>query len=186
MHKAICHLKSVSPYSQSRHHSTPKLAKENDMDYELRTWMNRLHVENGHVIIPPMAFSNCIKEAAQFLSIKIPGKSNSTYTKHFESGVLVVEALVLPIKPASVKGEELFLNADGKRGGGKRVTRFYPRIDSWEGTVEFLSYDDEVTESVFRKVLDAAGNLIGIGRFRPRNRGYYGRFEVKSLKWVNL
>jgi len=25
---------------------------------------------------------------------------------------------------------------------------------------------------------------VGIGRFRPQNCGFYGRFSVKSLKWV--
>ncbi len=84
---------SVSAYSQSRHYDVPKLEKEIAKDYEARTWRERLHVtEGGFVFIPPIAFKNCLAEAAKFLGIQIPGKGKSTYTKHFEAGVLVVDA----------------------------------------------------------------------------------------------
>ena len=53
MKKVIATLKSCSPYSQSRHHSEPKLEKESPKDYELRTWRYRLHTDkNGNVYIP--------------------------------------------------------------------------------------------------------------------------------------
>lgn len=122
MKTAVATLQSVSPYSQSRHYTTEKLSKEQPNDYEKRTWRDRLHVnEAGQVFIPPMAFKNCIAEAAKFLARQIPGKGKSTYTKHFEAGVLVIEPLVLPVMKADVQGEWLFLPADGKRGSGRRV-----------------------------------------------------------------
>ena len=40
---------------------------------------------------------------------------------------------------------------------------------------------ETITLSVFRKHLEEAGKFIGIGRFRPRNNGFYGRFEVKEI-----
>ena len=185
--QAICSLKSVAPYSQSRHHSTEKLPKELDGDYEKRTWMNRLHVnQNGQVFIPPGAFTNSILEAAKFLSLQVPGKGKTTYTKHFEAGVRVIEPLVLKLKKNEVLPEELFLNADGKRGGGKRVVRYYPLIPSWQGNVTYWITDAMITQDVFERVLEASATLIGIGRFRPRNLGFYGRFEVEKVKWVNV
>ena len=39
--------------------------------------------------------------------------------------------------------------------------------------------DDKMT--VFEHVLNQMGNIIGVGRFRPRNNGYYGRFVVESI-----
>jgi hypothetical protein len=36
---------------------------------------------------------------------------------------------------------------------------------------------------VFLRTLEAAGRFIGIGRFRPRNNGRYGRFAVENLRW---
>lgn len=177
-------LKSVSPYSQSKHYDTPKLNKELPKDYEARTWRDRLHSDqDGNVFIPPMAFKNCIAEAAKYLSLNVPGKGKATYTKNFEAGVLVMEPLVLPIKKSDVEGEWLFLPSDGKRGSGSRVDKCYPVIRQWEGVARFYVLDDTITEDVFKHVLGEAGKFIGIGRFRPRNNGFYGRFEVVALQW---
>ncbi len=179
-------LKSSSPYSQSRHYTVEKLSKEGANDYEMRTWRNRMHVTpDGFVFIPPTAFKNCLSEAAKFLSIQIPGKGKSTYTKHVEAGILVTDPLTLDVKAADVPGEELFVPASGKRGDGKRVTKMFPLIAEWSGDVTFHVIDETVTRDVLAQHLAEAGKLIGIGRFRPRNNGFYGRFTVTSLEEVN-
>ena len=188
MKLAVCELVSnrASPYSQSRYYKTPKLEKELPGDYETRTWRDRCHVNaQGNVIIPPMAFSNCIKEAARYLSLPIPGSARQTFTKHFESGVMVSEPLELPLKLADVQPEWLFVPSDGKRGGGRRVEKCFPKIMAWKGQVTFVILDDIITEDAFRQVIKVAGDLIGIGRFRPRNLGYYGRFECAKLDWMD-
>lgn len=181
---ATAELEGISPYSQSKHHITPKKERELPKDYEERTWRERLHVnKDGNVYIPPMAFKNCIAEIAKFLGVQIPGKGKSTYTKHFEAGILVTDEVVLPIKKADVQGEWLFLPSDGKRGSGTRVDKCYPVIQEWKATVIFYILDEIITADVFRDHLERAGQFIGIGRFRPRNNGFYGRFKVIKLDW---
>ena len=195
MKTAVATLQSISPYSQSRHYMTEKNRGESHRDYEARTWRDRLHaLEDGTVFMPPMAFKNCLSEAAKFLSIKIPGKGKATYTKHFEAGVLVMEALTLPVKKEDVPGEWLFVPSDGKRGGGSRVEKCFPVIQNWSGNVTFYVLDETLTQSVnvpgsdeevtaFEYHLREAGNFIGVGRFRPRNNGFYGRFKVEKVAW---
>ena len=184
MKTAIATLKSISPYSQSRAHFTPKLDKEAADAYEERTWRERLHVgDDDHIFIPPMAFKNCLSEIAKFLSVQIKGKGKSTYTKHFEAGVLVMEPLVLGTKKADVSGEWLFVPADGMRGSGKRVRKCFPVIQQWRGDVKFHILDETITQDIFEQHLKEAGSFIGIGRFRPRNNGFYGRFVIEKIKW---
>ena len=177
-------LEAVSPYSQSKPTDTPRGDKETAKDHEVRVWRERIHSDNsGQVIIPPMAFKNALSEIAKFLSIQIPGKGKSTYTKHFEAGVLVTQAVPLGMSKDEVPGEWLFVPSDGMRGGGKRVWKCFPRINEWKGNVLFYVLDETITPDVFEKHLRDAGNFIGIGRFRPRNNGFYGRFRVVSTKW---
>jgi len=184
MRTATATLKSVSAYSQSRAHFTEANNKEGKDEYEKRTWRERLHVdERGNVFIPPMAFKNAIAEIAKYLSVQIPGKGKSTYTKHFEAGVLVIDALKLSIKKEDVPGEWFFVPSDGKRGGGSRVLKCFPVIREWSGDITFHILDDVITPEVFEAHLTQAGNFIGIGRFRPRNNGFYGRFSVEKVKW---
>ena len=139
--------------------------------------------EQGNVFIPGMAFKNMLSEAAKYLGIQIPGKGKSTYTKHFEAGVMVIEPMVLGVKVDDVKGEWLYVPSDGKRGGSKRVMRCFPFIPSWEGIISIHILDDTITKDVLLDHLQQGGQFIGIGRFRPRNNGYYGRFSVEGLDW---
>jgi hypothetical protein len=175
-------LSSVSPYSQSRYHDTEKQDRETADAYENRTWKNRLHVNGtGKIFIPPMAFKNCLSECAKFMSVQIPGKGKQTYTKHFEAGILIHEPVHIGISPDSVPGEWLFVPADGKRGSGKRVKKCFPLIAEWAGELVIHVVDEIITRDVLLDHLVAAGSFIGIGRFRPRNNGYYGRFQVDDL-----
>jgi hypothetical protein len=189
----MAHLESISPYSQSKHYDVPKLGRssgtetESGKDYEERTWRERCHVDaHNHLMIPPMAFKNCIAEIAKYLSVQIPGKGKSTYTKHFEAGIMVLDGLILPVTKDHVPGEWLFVPSDGKRGGGKRVSRCFPVVPQWKGVVTYHILDDVITPDIFEQHLKEAGNFIGIGRFRPRNNGYYGRFKVNKIEWKQL
>ena len=176
-------IKGISPYSQSKHIMEPRKERETAEDWEKRTWRERLHYDDkGQVYIPPMSIKSSIAECAKFLSIQIPGKGKSTYTKHFDAGLLCAEPVFLDVKKDDVPGEWLFLNADGVRGSGKRVMKCYPRIENWEGTVHMTILDDTITQDVFEHHLKRAGQFIGIGRFRPRNGGYYGRFTYDNLQ----
>lgn len=184
MKTATVKLESVSPYQQSRHYEVTKLPKELPKDYEERTWRNRMHIdENGEVFIPPTALKNCLSECARFLGRQIPGKGKSTYTKHFEAGVLIAEPVKLGVKADSVEGLWLFVPSDGKRGGSSRVFKCFPVIRKWSGVAVFHILDETITQDVFREHLEEAGRFIGIGAFRPRNNGYFGRFVVKSVDW---
>lgn len=139
--------------------------------------------EDGRIFIPPMSLKNCVAEAAKFLGKQIPGKGKSTYTKHFEAGTLVTDPIILPLKKEDVEGEWLFVPSDGIRGSGKRVDKCFPVIRSWSGEATFYIIDETITKDVFIDHLKDAGSLIGIGRFRPRNNGFYGRFTVENLEW---
>lgn len=179
---ATARLRSISPYSQSRYHDTPKLDKERPDDHEMRTWAERLHVtDDGRVFIPPMSFKKSLETAARFLGMQIKGRGKSTYTKHFKAGVLVTDGLVLSTRKEDVAGEVYFVPADGK--SGPRVKRKFPVIREWSGEVTFYVLDETITESVFIEHLKEAGNFIGIGRFRPENGGFYGRYAVDSVSW---
>ncbi len=186
-------LRSASPYSQSRHYIKELEQGESQDDNYRRTWRNHLHADkDGMVFIPPNSLKNCLSEAAKFMSISVPGKGKATYTKNFEAGIMVAQAASLGVHKDKVEMEALFLPSDGRRGGPKRIMKYYPIIPEWETQAEFIILDETVLQSsvkdkartVFQEVLEGAGRFIGIGRFRPRNNGYYGRFEVADVKEV--
>jgi len=184
-------LVGIAPLSQSAPIQSRKNTGEGHDAFEERTWRERLHVNtDGNVFIPPSALKNCLSEVAKYLSESVPGKGKATYTKHVEAGVMCTDAMVLlcqdgkPLRASTVVGERLFVPADGKRGSGKRVWKTFPLIPQWSAaaTVYLL---DPVLRDKPEKVLEYAehaGKFIGLGRFRPRNNGFYGRFNVTDWK----
>lgn len=189
MNIAHATITGVSAYSQSRFHDSPKIGKETADDHERRTWKNRLHVgSDGLVFMPPMSIKKALEGASSYLG-KIPGQRNATYTKRFKSGILVTEQIALfdaagkPASPDSFEGEWLHLNADGVSGSGKRVKRCMPRIPQWSAQITVHVADEVISEDVMRAALREAGALVGVGRFRPAQGGYYGRFAVTSFSW---
>lgn len=182
MRTATLTITGTAPYSASRAHDTEKLAKETADAFEDRTWKAKAHVKDGMVFIPPMAFKIGLDRAAKMLGRQIPGKGKATYTKFFESGVIVTEPVF--IAPESViQKERVHANADGVRGSGKRVWRNFPRIDEWSGQVSFHIIADEITPEVFEEAVRYAGIAVGVGRFRPERGGYFGRFAVDRIDW---
>ena len=187
MLQATVKLRSASPYSQSRPIRSPKETGERGDAYELRTWRERIHEDkNGEVYIPGNAIKNCLSDVAKYLAESVPGKGKATYTKHFEAGIMVIDPLKLGIKAANIEPEKLFVPSDGKRGGSKRVWKYFPLIPEWQAEATIVILDPVLTANPEKveEYLGYAGKFIGLGRFRPRNNGYYGRFSIVEGSWV--
>ena len=190
MLKVTVRLTGVSPISFSRAIQSEKDTGESHDHFELRTWQERLHTdEKGMVFIPPMALKNCLSEVAKFLGESVPGKGKATYTKHFEAGLLVVEPINLDVKGKDVKPNKMFVPADGRRGSGKRVWKYFPTLPAgWTGIAEIFVLDPILIgkPEKIEEYLIHAGKFIGLGSFRPRNNGFFGRFEVSEFKAVEV
>ena len=66
-------------------------------------------------------------------------------------------------------------------------------MDSWGGIVEVIVLDETVLQTskttgltILEDVCRGAGQFIGLGRFRPRNNGFYGRFDVLSISEAKM
>lgn len=187
MRKAEFTIIGISPYSQSGEIQSERNDKETWPDWEKRCWRERIHsTGNGIVFIPPMGLKQCLDAAAKFISMQIPGKGKSTYTKHFKSGLLCTEPIELGIPIEKMEGKWFSMHADGVRGSGKRVPRCYPEITEWRGEVNVLLLSDAITDPVFEIHLKQAGQFIGLGRFRPENGGFYGRFTYENLRFSEV
>ncbi len=183
MYTVMAKLKSMdgSYLSQSRYYEddVPKLKKEKSNDYEIRTWRERLHYnDQGEIYIPAMSFKFALSATAQRSGKQIPGRGKSTYTKFFESGIIIARHVMTGVNKEDAFGEAFMVPSDGKRGGSKRVKKIFPTIREWQGDLIITVLDDTITKDVLYEMLCECGSYNGIGRFRPQTGGYYGRFEV--------
>lgn len=193
MKTATVKLTSASPYSQSRLFTKAEIEpieKESAQDYDSRNWRHHQHADkDGNIYIPPMALKNALMECAQYLGEKITGKGQATWTKHFTAGILCSEPVVLhdadgkTFNRDKTECETFMCHANGKRGSGTRVPRTFPVIREWQATAIFYILDETIAKDVFARYISEAGKFIGVGRFRPRNGGFYGRFFAEVTGW---
>lgn len=184
MRYVIADLRSTVPYSSSRMHDAPKLEKEKPDDYDARTWMHKgTFNEDGILCIPQMAFKFAVDEAVKRLGLKIPGRGQSTYSKYFVAGQICEHDLPTGAHQSALESIEVWANADGVRGSGKRVRRRFPYVRQWSGRLRFLILDETIPNKIFEQSLIEAGRLIGVGRFRPEKGGLLGRFAVDGFHW---
>lgn len=180
---ATCVLESLTPYSQSRKHDEPRLEGEGADDYNRRTWRSQQLVENGTVHISAFGLQQALVSAARYSKKQIPGQGKATWTKKFEAGIALFENIDLGINPETVEYIDIYANADGIRGSGKRVMRRFPIIPKWSATFDVHILDPIITQEIFTEVVEQAGMFIGIGRYRPEKGGTNGRFTLAKLEW---
>lgn len=174
-------IRGLGKYSQSRAHEAPKLSGESPEDYDKRTWREHLHVRDGIVVIPETAIMQCIHNGVRYAGEK--KKGNATWTKHFEGGLAMLDPAVTDVRADDVTYDDIYSNADGVRGSGKRVYRRFPVLAPWTAKFEVLILDPEITRDVFQRMLEVAGKFRGIGRWRPEKGGQNGRFAIDNLEW---
>lgn len=181
------YLESVSPYSQSAMHDTPKLDRESYEDYDNRTWLDHCTTDkDGVVHIPGMAFKQAIDTAAFKLGIKIPGRRGATFKSFFASGFLCNGDVSIAIHKSKAIKVTINANATGERGSGKRVKRSFPVFPKWKAVAEFTIVDDIITPEIFEQHVKASGAVVGIGRFRAEKGGTNGRFRATKFEWGML
>lgn len=183
-------IKGVTPYSQSKMLDTdahPKKEKESAGDYDMRLWRDKASFNSGgEVVIPQMALKMAVDEAIKRLNIGIQGRGKSTYSKFFVAGQICESDVPIGVRKADLQHIDIWANADGIRGSGKRVKRRFPYCPEWAGTATFAILDDIIPKEVFEKALTEAGRLVGIGRFRPEKGGFLGRFAVGKFNWSEV
>lgn len=180
----------VTPYSQSKMVDSelfPKKEKEGADEYDKRLWREKAtYRPDGTVCIPAMSLKMATDEAVKRLNIQIPGRGKSTYTKFFTAGQICEADVPLGLHKDELEYIDIWANADGVRGSGKRVRRRFPYIAEWGGVARFAILDDVIPSAIFEKAVTEAGRLVGIGRFRPEKGGVLGRFAVEGFDWKEI
>jgi len=185
MKTAVVTIESMSPYSSSRRHETPRENEEEHDAYENRTWREKCTTdEEGFWVIPRAGFQQSLQTAAGQITQKVKGKGAKQWTAYFLAGVIVENDLRLPIKKQEVKGIRLPCSATGQRGRGSQVFRWFPIIEQWGGEVVYHILDDMITQEVFVNVLTRSLGLVGVGRFRGEKGGFNGRAKIVKIKWL--
>jgi len=135
-----------------------------------------LYELDGKPYIPGVALHRTLINGAAYSK----GKGRASLQK-VVCAALFVEESILPLNgktvPWAVDSRPVVVPAT--RG---RILRHRPRFDQWE-TNFTLAWDETLmTEQQVRRIVDDAGQRVGILDFRPATKGPMGRFVVTKWK----
>lgn len=130
-----------------------------------------LYTDTDGPFIPGVNIQRALVAAAAFSK----GKGRASLQKVVAAGLFVIEANCRLISESSWSVDSRAVVIAATKG---RIVRHRPRFDRWETTFT-LSYDDTLLkESEVRRVVDDAGQKVGLLDFRPEKKGPFGRFMV--------
>lgn len=180
-------LKSLSPYSQSREHESPRLEGETHDAYDKRTAIEKGHYNAaGHLVIPATAMHQAICMAGQYSKKQIKGQGKATWTAKLKAGLAITENIDMNIPKAQVDIVRISCDSMGRTGtqAKSRVPRHFPQVPAWQATFEIFILDPIITEDILVEMINTAGLFVGIGRWRPiMNGGQNGRFTLTNCVW---
>jgi hypothetical protein len=134
---------------------------------------------NGELYLPAQNLFSAIVDAGSFHKV---GKRQLTTARSslIPAGVAIDEMEL----PFGTKEFEVDSRRVCNPHNNSAVICHRARLDTWQ-----CSFTLDIDETMFdpalvRELLDTAGKKIGIGAFRPRRRGPFGRFVV--TKWEEI
>lgn len=130
--------------------------------------------DTGELYIP----SVCIQRSLISAAVYSKGKGRASLQKVAAASVMInPERISLGVKNYAVDSRPVVIRAT--KG---RIIRHRPRLDEWGCHFELEYEDTLLKEEQVRKIVDDAGQRVGLLDFRPECKGPFGRFMV--TKWT--
>lgn len=130
--------------------------------------------DNGELYIPSVCIQRSLVSAAAYSK----GKGRASLQKIAAACIMIgPERLSLGVKEYTIDSRPVVIRAT--RG---RVLRHRPRLDQWSCQFELEYEDTLLEEKQVRRIVDDAGQRVGLLDFRPECKGPFGRFMV--TKWA--
>ena len=134
--------------------------------------------DDGMIGIPQPNLFRCIIDAGKYF--KAGRRTITTQKSSLIPGCVAVDPIFIQLQ------HEQAWKVDSRPvripATGGRIIAHRPCFDDWSLTFNVELDEDIISESLFRDIVDAAGSRVGLGDFRPDNKGPFGRFVVTNWK----
>lgn len=183
-------IKGITPYMQHRMddlkleqweklrgpiHERSDAAHDDAVRAEFHCYRNK----EGKCYIPADQIRGALIGAGSYLKAKVGGRAKSMKVIVAAGFLPLPEQIIIPDYDAIDKRSAVNKNVKA------RVITIRPKWTSWEAEFTLSVYEDSISKSQIEQLFEYAGNLVGIGSYRPTNNGMFGRFTLESLTVVD-
>jgi hypothetical protein len=132
-----------------------------------------------------------------FSAFSIPNAMGSAGSNHKMKGTRKTARFVVPSAIRMTSDTITILNCDDPAKDFEvdarpvtipstkgRVMRYRPRFNEWGAKFDMVVNETLMTVELAHRLLEEAGQQIGVGDFRPEKRGPFGTFRVVNFKEI--
>lgn len=125
--------------------------------------------------IPSDHFRMSMIEAGKMVRGKVGGSTKSM------SNVVAALFSVTPERIALPKWSDIDKRSAVNRNIKGRVIVIRPKWETWEVEFTLIVDEDSIHDDMISKIIEYSGKYIGIGSYRPQNKGQFGRYKCISF-----
>lgn len=133
----------------------------------------------GKCFIPAEHIRCCLIAAGGYMKSKVGNKSRSLTNIIAAMFMVTPEEIELPNFDTIDKRSAVNKNVKA------RIICIRPKWTNWNATFKLHIGEDSFTKSQIEELFRNGGNYVGIGSYRPTNKGYFGRFELSEMQKLN-
>lgn len=155
-----------------------KAAKDRIPSPEVEAERGLYRLSDGSFGIPLIAFRSAIIKAASGRKV---GKKSAASV--IAPAIFADETLCQLLDPATGTPLTTY-ELDRRRAVVQRqgIMRTRPKFPSWMVNLGLTVDSEIVPRSAITECLVDAGQVVGVGDYRPENKGWFGRFVVQELE----
>ena len=190
MREFIVTVSSVTPYLQHRMDDIKleQWVKQRGPTYErydisspelIADFHSHIHFNgDNQYFIPADHFRISMIEAGKMVKGKVGGATKSM------SNVVAAMFNITPFQIPLPKWTSFDKRSAVNRNIKGRVIVIRPQWNTWAVEFNLLVDEDSITTEMIEKIITYSGKYIGIGSYRPQNKGPFGRYKLDSLKFL--
>lgn len=140
-------------------------------DFHSHTYWN----DGTEYFIPSDHFRMSMIEAGKMVKGKVGGATKSM------SNVVAALFTITPERITIPKWSAIDKRSAVNRNIKARVIVIRPKWEKWQADFTLTVDEDSIQNEMIAKIIEYSGKYIGIGSYRPQNKGQFGRFEIKHM-----
>lgn len=125
--------------------------------------------------IPSDHFRMSMIEAGKMVKGKVGGSTKSM------SNVVAALFTVTPERISIPKWSDIDKRSAVNKNIKARVIVIRPKWATWDAEFMLSVDEDSIHNDMIAKIIEYSGKYIGIGSYRPQNKGQFGRFKLTSI-----
>lgn len=190
MKKYKVKIKGVTPYMQHRMDDVKleewekdrgRIIERDDVNQEdlVRATFHMYLDDKNKPYMPGEHLRGSFINAGAFIKSKVGNSKKSM--KNVVAGMFYIKPEQIPLPEKDwIIDKRSAVNRNIKA----RIITIRPKWEKWEVTFTLEVDNDTITDQTVKKIIEYAGQYVGIGSFRPQNNGMFGRFNI--VKFENI